>query len=168
MKNLTISLFPGIFLIGLGLLLLFHKLNLFYFDWSRTYPMIFMLIGVTLLISSIMNKISSAIFWGTIFFLIGILFFLRNFNFIDYYYIHDIWPTFLIIFGIAFVILFIVNPKDWGVLIPGTILLFFGTTFLFKNFHYWRAQELIQRYWPLILIVIGIGIILGSLKKKIE
>lgn len=168
MNNSKVSLLPGFFLIGLGLILLIHKLNLFYLDWMRTYPIIFMLIGLTLFVSAILNKNRSAVFWGTIFFLFGFLFFLRNFDFIEYYYIHDIWPVFFIIFGIAFIVLFIVKPQDWGVLIPGALFLFLGISFLLRNFHYWRVQEIIERYWPLLLILIGIGVILGSLKRKVE
>lgn len=160
------SLLPGFFLIGLGFILLVHELNLFYLDWTRTYPIIFILIGLTLFVSVIINKNSSVVFWGTIFFLFGFFFFLRNFDFIEYYHPHDIWPIFFIIFGIAFIVLFVVKPQDWGVLIPGCLFVLIGTTFLARNFHFWRVQEIVERYWSLLLIIIGIGIILGSLKKR--
>ena len=168
MNNSKTSLLPGFFLIGLGLLLLIHKLDLFYFGWPRTYPLIFILVGLTLFISATLKRNGSAVFWGTIFSLFGLFFFLRNFHFIEYYYIHEIWPIFFMILGIAFFILFIVKPQDWGVLIPGSIFLFLGVIFLARNFHYWRALELIQRYWPLLLIVIGVGVILCSLKKQMD
>jgi membrane-bound ClpP family serine protease len=162
------SLLPGIILIIFGLLLLVHKLDIFYFDWHRTYPLVFMLIGVVLFISTVLYKHQSAAFWGTVFLLAGLFFFLRNYDFIEYYYIGEIWPVFFIILGLAFVVLFLFKPQDWGVLIPGGIFLFLGTTFFLRNFHYWRAQEIIARYWPLVLILIGIGVIVGGLKKKPE
>ena len=86
MKSSSASLIPGFFLVGLGVIPLVKKLNLFYLDRPRTYPIIFMGIGLILFISAIKSKNNSAAFWGTILFLIGLLFFLRSYNFIDYYY----------------------------------------------------------------------------------
>jgi len=166
MTNAKTSLLPGIFLIFLGLILLIHKLDIFYFDWYKTYPFIFALIGLTLVLSAIFNKSGSATFWGTVFLLFGALFIVRNYGVVDYFYFHQIWPVFFLIFGIAFIVLFIVKPQDWGVLIPGSIFLFIGISFLLRNYHFWRFQEIVARYWPLLFILIGIFIILGSLRHK--
>ena len=99
MSHSKISILPGLFLIGLGAILLIHRLNIFHFDWYQTYPLIFTLIGLTLLISGILNANGSALFWGTNFTLAGIFFLLRNYDVINYYYMHDVWPIFFMIFG---------------------------------------------------------------------
>ena len=166
MKNSIRSLMPGIILIILGSLLLVHKLEIFYFDWSKTYPILFLCIGILFFISFKSNKNNNVIFWGTIFLLTGLLFLLRNYELIEYYYMDEIWPIFLIILGIAFFMLFVVNPRDWGVLIPSSILLFFGIINLLRKLHYWETLDAVKNYWPVIIIVIGGCIILGSLKKQ--
>ncbi len=166
MSNSKTSLLPGILLIIIGSLLLIHKLNILYFDWPKTYPIVFVAIGIALFASYFFNRNSNSVFWGTIFTLGGVFFFLRNYHFIDYYYVREVWPVFMMILGIAFIVLFIVRPQDWGVLIPGGILLILGTSFLLRSLHLWHAQEIIRRYWPLLLILIGAGIILSSLKKN--
>ncbi|MBD3290192.1 hypothetical protein GF337_15400 [candidate division KSB1 bacterium] len=166
MNNSKTSLLPGILLIIIGSLLLIHKLNIFYFDWQQTYPILFILIGIMLFVSYFMNRNTNSVFWGTIIALAGVFFFLRNYHVIDYYYMSEAWPVFMIILGIAFLVLFVVKPQDWGVLIPAGIFLVIGTSFLLRNLHLWYARDIIQRYWPLLLIIIGAGVILSSFKKE--
>ena len=166
MDNSKSSLLPGILLIIIGSLLLIHKLEIFSFDWPKTYPVVFLAIGIALFISYYTNRNRNSVFWATIFTLGGLFFFLRNYGYIDYYYFPDIWPVFMIILGIAFIVLFMATPQDWGVLIPGGIFLILGTSFLFRSLHLWQAQEIVRRYWPLILILVGAGIILSSLNKN--
>jgi len=166
MNQSKTSYLPGIFLIILGGILLIHQLDIFYFSWSQIYPVIFLLLGLYLYASLFTRKSAGAVFWGTVFFLLGLFFSLRNYDIIDYYYMYDLWPILLLIFGIAFIALFILKPEDWGVLIPAGILLFFGSVFLLRNLHLWQAQEIIEQYWPIILILIGLGIISKNIKKK--
>ena len=165
MSSSKTSLFPGILLIIIGSLLLIHRLDIFYFDWQQTYPLVFILVGIMLFVSYFANHNNNSVFWGTIITLAGIFFFLRNYHYIEYYYMDEAWPIFMIILGIAFLVLFAIKPQDWGVLIPAGIFLFLGTSFLMRNLRLWCAQEIIRRYWPLLLILIGAGVILSSLKR---
>ena len=161
------SIFPGIILIFIGSLLLINKITPYYFSWYEIYPLILIGIGL-LLIFSILNKVDKgAIFPGTILLLVGVFFFLRNYDIMPYYYLSDFWPIFLIIFGLAFFAVFVTKPSDWGVLIPGCLFLFLGVIFFLKIYRiiYWEIWEIVGQYWPVILIVIGGSIILGSLKK---
>ena len=166
MQTSSKSILPGLILISVGILMLIHKLDLFYFCWTDVYPFIFIGIGVMLLITAQNHKNHSAIFWGTIFTLLGTFFFLRNFGFINYYFISEIWPIFMLIMAIGFITLFIFNPRDWGVLIPATLFLLIGTIFLLRNLHLEEAYDFLIHYWPLLLIIIGVVVIGSNLKKR--
>lgn len=164
------SLFPGIFLIFFGAILLLNKIIPDLISWRHIYPVTLIGLGLWWLLSAgcYHKKDKGGIFPGTILFFIGLFFLLRNFDIVPYYYVRDIWPIFLIIFGLGFVASFFAKPTDWGVLIPGAIFLFLGVFFLLKMYYIidWELWELIGDYWPVLLILIGGSIILGSLRRK--
>ncbi|NIR51432.1 hypothetical protein GWO43_22905, partial [candidate division KSB1 bacterium] len=168
MANRERSLIPGVILILLGLYFLLDRLNVFYFRWEYLYPLILLGLGVLFLVAIFTKKDKGAAFPATILLILGLFFFLRNYGLLPYefylYYIEDYWPIFLIAFGLGFLVLFSVKPEDWGVLIPGGILLFFGVVFLLRNMRlfYWRD---FADFWPVILIAIGLGIVVSSLRK---
>ena len=161
------SIWPGLILIIIGALLLIHKLTPYSFGWYELYPLILIGLGLLFFASIVHKRDKGAVFPGTIVLLLGLFFFLRNYDIIPYYYMR-VWPMFLIILGISFLAIFITKPADWGVLIPAGIFLFLGTVFLLRKFHiiYWDIWDIIADYWPVILIIIGGGIILGALKRQ--
>ena len=161
------SLLPGLILILIGAILLINKLTPYSFGWDEIYPLILIAIGVLIFISIIGKRDKGPIFFGTIFFLIGLFYFIRNYEIISHYYMRAEWQTFLVILGLAFLSVFLVKPSDWGVLIPAGIFLFLGAGSLLRKFHiiYWDLGDIISDYWPIILIIIGGRIILGALKR---
>ena len=160
------SFLPGLILIVIGALILIHKLDIYHLYWRDIYPIVFVILGVWFFVSVFAKKQKGLAFPGTLFLLLGIFFFLR-----DYYrlYLDELWPIFLLIFGIAFIVQFLFNHKDWGLLIPGGIFLFLGFGFLARTLHWYIPFEFeyyIGKYWPVVLILIGIAIIVSSLRKK--
>jgi hypothetical protein len=78
-----------------------------------------------------------------------------------------LWPVFPLIIGIAFLVLFIFRPRDWGLLIPSGILLLFGLIFLLYNYGLmdYHPIRVIWEFWPLILVIVGIRLILPFKRK---
>lgn len=170
MDNRRPSIWPGLILVIIGAVLLLYNLDIFNFGWHELYPIILMGIGVLFFTSIIGKRHKGAVFPGTILFLLGLFYFLRNYEIIPYYYMREVWPVILIIVGLAFFAVFLTNPRDWGQLIPAGTLLVLGIGFLLRelNIIRWNIWQAIRDYWPTILIVIGAGIILGSLRRKQE
>jgi len=162
------SIWPGLILIVIGALLLVNKLVPYSIGWYEIYPLILIAIGVLIFISVIGKRDKGAVFFGTFLSLLGLFFFVRNFDIIPYYYMREVWPIILIILGLSFVSVFITKPADWGVLIPGGILLFLGIVLLLEKLHiiYLDIGDIIADYWPVLLIIIGGGIISGALKRQ--
>ena len=164
------SIFPGLLLITIGLLLLINKLLPGYLTWRHVYPLVLLALGILMLLSAFSRsrKDRGAVFPGTILFLIGLFFSLRNFDLVEYYYVREVWPIFLIIAGVGFLALFLVRPEDTGNLIPAGILLTLGVLFLLKKLYLIDVElgEIIADYWPVILILIGANIIFVSLRRR--
>lgn len=99
------------------------------------------------------NQNSGSFAGGIILIIIGLFFFLGEFNFIPYDLYQSLhrWPMILVAIGIYYLL-----QKKLSTAIP---LLIIGTLFLMP--HWFRITiENIWQYWPLMLIAIGLWIIL--------
>ncbi len=154
------SLVPGFILIFIGLWMFASNHHYFHNKWGMLYRALILLFAAVFFIDAIRGNKSNMIFWGTTFSIAGAFFFLRNFNVIPYYEIDEYWPVFLIALGAGFFSLFLLNLKDWGALVPAALFLFLGIGFsLTHMLHtFWDFENFIEKYWPVLLIFIGVGL----------
>ncbi len=103
---------------------------------------------------------ASGVFWGLVLILLGIVLFLSSQGWLPW---GDWWQFFLIGLGIVFLIESLVrysNPAyrrpRFGRVIAGLVLIFVGAAFIFG----------IGRWWPLILIIVGLLIVLNVWLKR--
>lgn len=166
------SLIPGILLIAAGCYFLLRRFIVSLPVWEQIYPVLILILTAFLLWETYRKNNPGTIFWAVFCLITGAFFLLRNYSIIPYLYVDEYWPVFLIAFGLAFIVKFIVHPEDWGALIPGTLLLFYGLKCLLSNFEefYWQHDLYIDDLWPMIIIVIGIGMVVSGFltSKKIN
>jgi hypothetical protein len=157
------SLVGGLILILIGLFMLARRLGIDLPRWEHIYPFIFLLLGFASAYRIRGRGYRDGVF-ATVFFLsIGAFFLLRNFDFITY--IYRPWPVWLMAAGLGFLVQYFFVPQDWGVLIPGLVLMAFGGAFFMRELDYWYFDD-ISSYWPVILIAFGIGILLNGLRRQ--
>jgi hypothetical protein len=159
--------FFGVLLILVGFGILFDRLNLLDFSWHKVWQFVILLIGIWMVITAFIYDQKGKIFGGTFLFLLGLLFLLKSYYVIEMR--HDIfWPSLLIILGLSFLMLFVFDPREWGVLIPCVVFTGFGVLIVFTRlgyFYYWQVWDIIAVYWPVIFILIGIVILIPKRKK---
>ena len=159
MEQKAFSRFPiiGLVMVLLGVALLLNQMEVIHIGgWALLWLGLFFY-GAAVVIRSFINNDRSKVFFGTLCFLAGILFFLRRENFI-YGTFSLYFPAFIIIVGLAFLMLFVFNVKDWHLLIPAFIFLALGAALMLTHLGYWYNRDVwraIGSYWPLILILIG-------------
>jgi hypothetical protein len=109
-------------------------------------------------------------FVGTIITLIGAFFFLftlhvhiPGFGEVQWGDQGRLWPAYPFIVGLAFIVLWIANRfRDGGVLVPAAILIAVGLGgFSFTLANVEGLRDII-RYWPLLLIVLGVLVLARS------
>ncbi len=150
----------GILLVLAGTALLLDRLNVFSVGWPT---LIWLFLGVTgfiMVILGFLREKDGKVFWGTVFFLYGLFFILRHYDFIDYHG-HTFVPVSFVIFGLAFVMRVIYAPRDWALLIPGMLFVGAGLVFIFAELGYiyrYDVWEYLRTYWPVIFIVLGISL----------
>ena len=98
-----------------------------------------------------MDNRSKALGLGLIF--LGVVFLLENLTVIRFNFF-QIWPVFVILGGVGFLLGFFINKKNYGLVMPGIILIIYGSLFMYCNIMGW---EYMQSLWPVFLLGPGLG-----------
>ncbi len=97
------------------------------------------------------SKKQSNIFLGIFLILAGIFFLLIQLGKIHWV---NFWPIILIFLGLLFLVTFVIDRRNYGLLMPGTILTLVGLLFLYMTFKDWYCMEAL---WPTFVLAPGIG-----------
>jgi hypothetical protein len=147
----TSDMVIGVGLIILGILFLFENFGYIAFDFKDVWPVFVILAGVGFWIGYIQDKKNYGLLMpGTILVIYGVMFYYCSME--GWYYMTDLWPVFIIGPGIGFFMMFIFGQKEKGMLVPASILTGIGILFML-------SKTGIIRYWPVLLIVLGIVMI---------
>jgi len=154
----TSDIIIGIGLIILGLVFLFENFGYIEFDFEDVWPVFVLLGGVAFWTGFIKDRKNYGLVMpGTILIIYSLMFWYCTVE--GWHYMSTIWPGFLIGPGLGFFLMYFLGEKEKGLLVPATILTAVGILFLFR-------YSGILRYWPALLIVIGIILILKSQFKS--
>jgi len=85
--------------------------------------------------------------------ILGILFLSENFGFMTFDF-KDIWPLFIIFAGIGFGIGYLQDRKNYGMLMPASILILYGLLFFYCTIEGWYIMSAL---WPVFILGPGIG-----------
>lgn len=152
----------GILLIVFGSMLLLDRLNVIYFGWGRIFWMFTGIWGAVLAVQGFSQKRRGKIFWGSLLFFVSIFFLLDQWEMFW-------WSDYLglagmsLALGLAFLMLFFFEPRNIGVLVPAILFAGFGGVMFFVEYDYlywWEVRRYISDYWPLLLILWGVAILL--------
>jgi hypothetical protein len=162
--------FLGLVLILIGLFLLLDRMNIIHAGMSIILWAGLLLLGFLMAVRGFSENRSGRIFWGTFLFLFSLFFLLRSGEMMEMH-AHLLPPAFFLMAGISFLMIFINNPRDWGVLIPALALGGLGVVLIMVEYGYlyeWDVWESIRVYWPVVLILIGLSVLLKPRRRKQE
>lgn len=158
----------GIVLVVIGSALLLRQLRIVHVDAATFIFFGLIAYGGTIIIRSFVMEIRQALFFGSLCFYSGILLLLGKYDIVEsspFIYV----PGFLIVFGIAFLMLFVFNFRDFHLLVPALIFIGLGVAFMLTEIGYWYVsdvKDVIRMYWPVALIVFG-GLMLLRRNSKV-
>lgn len=150
----------GVVLLLAGIVLLFNNLGLIALSWQSLWPVFPMFVGLSLYYQFYRSREKGVLIPATLLTGIGIFFLIFTLpNGLPWSHMGLWWPVFPLFVGLGFFFAYLTDTKDTGMLIPATILLVVGSVFLAGNIE-WAKTYL--KYWPLILIVVGIVVFFGN------
>ncbi|WP_164668461.1 LiaI-LiaF-like domain-containing protein [Virgibacillus doumboii] len=147
--------FAAYILIGIGVYFLLRELKIPIITDFYSWPTLLIIIGLALLIHSYTSKDYQHLFSGTIVLGLGI-----HFHGLSHYgFWIDHWAVYPMIVGIAFIVRGLRTKKGFlaGVLVTVISILLIFSVRLPATFSWiYDLTALLERFWPLILIGIGI------------
>lgn len=156
------TVWAGLALIGLGIAFVVAQLV----GWDRIWPLFLVLGGLGFLASYLLTgaKDEGLVFLGVAALLVGLFFFGFSLGFWEWSQMGQLWPVFPLIGGVAFVALFFAQrTRDVGTLGVGCAAFIVGIAGLAIT--YGLVASEIWRFWPLLLILIGIISLVGGLLR---
>jgi hypothetical protein len=164
------AMFWGLVLIAAGVWFLLNAMGIHTPGMGAMWPIFPTLVGMGLfgvwLFSSNKREAAGIAIPATINLLIGLFFFAFTLKVFHWGDMAFLWPVFPLIVGISFIVAWILSLfREWGFLIPGGIVSavgIIGLTFTMAGQNLWFLATIL-RWWPLILIALGIAILLRAL-----
>jgi hypothetical protein len=148
----------GLLLIAVGGLLLLS--NLGFLDIFGFWPLLIVVVGLAFFLMWVKDRGNYGLLMPfAVLTITGLLFLYCEYE--GWWRMQDLWPVFVLAPGVGFILMYALGEKDKGLLVPGTILLATGTVFLSLN--RWSGP-----WWPVILILAGIIILLVGPKAAID
>jgi hypothetical protein len=159
---------PGIILIFIGILLLLDEAAVISLRWADFFSYGLLLIGIMMLLNGSERPDRRGVLGGTFFVCFGLaLTLMRNRILIR----DDEFGAAVLFLSLALanLVYFMVNGYRWPNFTWAVIFAVIGSLVLISFYGYypsWYIYDLLERYWPLILILIGLSILFRGLKKQ--
>lgn len=160
------SLITGIIFILLGVALVLRQFDIFELYYFKSYG--FFIFGLLFLIYGISRSSSPKIYFSTVITLIGLYYILDVLNIINAVSQLSV-AVYTLIFGVSFYPLILLRNKRLNYLLIGNLITLIGLIFLFWHFEIINHRlliTLVDRYWPLIIVLLGLIFLISSFQFR--
>lgn len=160
----------GLLLIALGVWALLAALNVPWAKWDQLWPVILLAIGAASLYGALKRRPYDAggVWFGTAVFLAGGFLLTITAGPYEWRDLDRLWPTFPAIMGLAWFAAWAVNVRDVSNVVMGLIGLGLGALGFAYTMGQLGAERALRiaQWWPLILILIGLGLVAQFLAQR--
>jgi hypothetical protein len=98
-----------------------------------------------------MRRSTQHLFWGIFLIALGIIFLMGNLSEVG---MSRLWPVFPLVVGLSFWIAYFQDRTNFGILMPGSILVVISLLFFYCNFTSWSKMEAL---WPIFILAPAVG-----------
>ncbi len=153
MTNLRSSIWLGVLLIILGAF--FLAANFLEIGWRNLWPALFFAGAAMNIVNFLADRRNYGVLMpATVLLTYGALF--QYCALAGWWRMSELWPTFILGPGVGLLMMYLFGKRESGLLIPAVILIGLSSVFFvaFGPLRYYG------RYWPVILIIIGVLLLL--------
>jgi hypothetical protein len=151
----------GIFLILAGSMLILSKLHFMSYSWKFIFWACFGVLGFVMAVQGFITRRRGRVFWGSLFFFAAIALLMHRMDAVRMAPM-DFPAIVSLAAGLAFLVLFVFDPRRFGVLIPALILGGYGILYYLW---WWDIVDLfdvkyyLRTYWPVLVIIWGMALV---------
>ena len=154
----------AVLLILLGSLMLLDRAGVVTFGWLLIFWLIVTVFGGFKIVRGIRMASTGEVFWGTVFFFVG---FYNAASDAGILYLPGgvLFPAFLLVMGVGFLIGFISQPREWHLLVPALIFTCVGGLMTLVEMELvgrWTVVDAVRQWWPAGLILFGAALLLNA------
>ena len=153
-----------------GFVSLLNSVGLLQINYENNFYYLLQFIGLVFVFTSMGKNQRAVLFLGSVIFMAGIIFFVKdNYEILDYTKI--VIPSILICFGTGFFLLYIDNVKENSFLVL-SLVIFSVALFMISYTKDFSMIKLANRvsynilgFWPVLLLLLGVGLLLNRNRK---
>jgi LiaF transmembrane domain len=159
-------LWLGISLILIGVAMLLDRLDVVEWEWWVVVWAIVAALGGIKIAQGVAHRKGGKVFWGTVLLLFGgvqVLDYAGLLNGFPHYMFPFSLPVVLAVVGVAFLAMFLIEPREWQLLVPACAFLGLGTVMILADLGTLSRDSVVDAvssYWPVGLIVFGMALLL--------
>ena len=164
------AVIPGLLLILLGAWLLAQNLGVALPGWDKAWPGALVALGLACLAQFILGRRqeSGLVFTGVAAALLGAFFLAFTLGYAQWQDMGRYWPALVLIAGAAFLAQWFSRPAERGLLAPAFLALVVGGVALPITLRVVnpRLADMVIKFWPVTLILVGIVLLVGFLPRR--
>ena len=158
----------GIFLIIFGSFLLLTKLNIILWNWNTIFWLSLCVTSFVGIVQAFVIRNKKVVFWWSLLFFTSLIIVTNRLSLLEFEF-YNFLATVSLVLGFSFLTLFLYEPKRI------TSLLLFITLGSYGIFYYLWWWDIIswfdfryyaRTYWPVLLIILGLILILQQKRRK--
>lgn len=158
----------GWVLIIIGVLILLHQLNVFSINRAASFALASIFLGLVLFFRGLYHPLHKGILSGSFFLFLGLAIGAMRLQLL---YPNDsiALAAILISLGLAHLVYFVFVKTKSSNLIFGLVMIACGAglfLYAYDFLSYWDLKSIIHQYWPVLIILTGLSILIDGLIKK--
>ena len=166
MSNPRPAIIPALFFILFGVWLLAQNLGVPLPGWNLAWPALLVALGAAFLLQFVLGgrRDGGLVFVGVAVALLGGFFFAFTLGYYRWDDMGRYWPVFVLIGGAAFLCQWVAQPRERGLLVPALLGLGVGGVALPITLQAVNPAlaELVIKFWPVVLVLVGLGLLVRT------
>jgi hypothetical protein len=160
----------GIVLIVFGVGLFLRRLEVLHYRWGVLFWAALAIAGFAAVVQAFISKRRGVVFWGSLLFFVSVSAVLSKLSLFGYAP-WDVPAIGSLALGFSFLILFLFDPRQFGVLVPTLLFGGYGVLYFlwwWDILDWYQMKHVLFTYWPVIIILWGLSLLFRRSPRNVQ